>query len=167
MNYLSYLYYFASDTKLDEQPNPYVKLLSINEALKLGIKVDLDMFEEDVDRNEPDLILYCPDEEKMNYPNIYAFDKDSYYEEIGTHKRFCTALELDNFSDKNLRIVLNYIQTQIKNSKKIEIWRVWLGEYNINETVKKALYSVNDLKIDLLRRFYENSYGNKCMIING
>ena len=166
MNYLSYLYYFASDNELNEQPNPYIKLLSINEALELGIEVDLDMFENDIDRDEPDVILYCDDKEKMDYPNIYAFDKDNYYEEIGTHKRFCTALELDSFSDENLQLVLNYVQTQLKHTKEIEIWCVWLGEYNINKTVKKALYSINDLKIDLLRKFYENSCDNKCMIIS-
>ena len=65
MNYLSYLYYFASDNELNEQPNPYIKLLSINEALELGIEVDLDMFENDIDRDEPDVILYCDDKEKM------------------------------------------------------------------------------------------------------
>jgi hypothetical protein len=33
---MSRLYYFASDSVLDEQPNPYVKLLSINQSYDNG-----------------------------------------------------------------------------------------------------------------------------------
>lgn len=33
---MSRSFYFASDTILQEQPNPYVKLLSVNQALEMG-----------------------------------------------------------------------------------------------------------------------------------
>lgn len=68
---MSRLYYFASDTILKEQPNPYVKLLSVNQALEMEVEVDLDMYEDDFDKDEPDVILFCEDETKLEYPNIF------------------------------------------------------------------------------------------------
>ena len=162
---MSILYYFASDSKLDEKPNPYIKRLSINDALELGVEINLDMFGENFDRDKPNVILYCEDEEKMSYPNIFAFDKNDYYVEIGTNKKFCTELEWDCPSEEKLEFILQYIHSQLKNAKEIEIWQVWLGDFNIKRTAKKVLCSLNDLSIEVLRKFYENREDNKCMII--
>ena len=68
---MSRFYYFASDSILEEQPNPFVRLLSVNQALKMGVEADLDMFGEDFDKDKPNVILFCEDETQMEYPNIF------------------------------------------------------------------------------------------------
>lgn len=71
---MSELNYFASDSPLEEKPNPYVKLLSVNQALEMGIEVDLHL-QDNFDQDKPDVVLFCSDETKFAYPNIFLIDK--------------------------------------------------------------------------------------------
>ena len=68
---MSLYYFFASDTKLLEQRNPYIKLLSVNEAIAHGIEVHTELFEDHFDYDKPEVILYVENEEQFRYPNIY------------------------------------------------------------------------------------------------
>lgn len=64
---MSVLLFMASDAPFAERCNPHEKLLSINEALALGITDIPDfMLGEGFDRNQPNVILYMDREIEIN-----------------------------------------------------------------------------------------------------
>lgn len=160
---MSRLYYFASDSVLEEQPNPYVKMLSVNQALGMGVEVDLDMLDDDLDRDEPDVILYCEDETKLEYPNIYSIDKNDFYDDIGTTKQHCMALEW-NYSEETVDVILKYIQDHINMASEIEVWSVWLG-YGDIPSRKSVQCKVCDLTIDQLKEIYISELDLYCLTV--
>ncbi len=161
---MSRLTYFASDTCLEEQHNPYVKLLSVNQALELGLKIELSMFGDDFDRDKPNVILHCDDMVKFEYPNIFSINKDGFYDDIGTSKRFCTGLEW-NYSDDTVEVVLRYIQNHLKTASEIELWCVWLGGEDIPTHVKKTQCQIDDLTVERLKKFYVSEAGNQWLLV--
>jgi len=161
---MSRLNYFASDTVLEEQSNPYVRLLSVNQALELGIEVELDLFDDDFDKDEPDVILFCTDETKLEYPNIYSINKEEYYDDIGTSKQFCTALEW-NYSEYTVDVVLKYIQNHIKIASELELWSVWLGGEELPTNMKKTQCKLSDLTVEQLKKLYISELDFQCLVV--
>lgn len=162
---MSRLYYFASDTLLEEQKNPYIEMLSVNQALEKGIDVKLDCFGAGFDRDKPGVILFCEEEEKLGYPNIYAFQRDEYYDDIGTKKSFCTALEW-SCSEENTKVVLDYIRSQMEVTEELEIWSVWLGNDVITERIEKQICKISELSLEKLKCFYESESEYKCIVVS-
>lgn len=161
---MSRLYYFASDTILIEQPNPYVKLLSVNQALEQGIEVELDMFDDGFDKDKPNVILYCADEKQFEYPNIFSIRKEEYYDDIGSSKQFCTALEW-NYSEDTVPIVLEYMKNHMITASEIELWSVWLGGEEITTNVKKMRCKLSDLTVERLKKFYISELDYQCLVV--
>jgi len=162
---MSRFHYFASDTVLEERKNPYIEMLSVNQALEKGIDVKLDWFGVGFDRDKPGVILFCAEEDKMGYPNIYTFQKDDYYDRIGTEKTFCAALEW-SWSEENIKVVLDYIRSQMEETEELEIWSVWLGNDVIMENVEKSVYKMNELSVEVLKNFYESQQDYKCISVH-
>ena len=162
---MSYLTYFASDRPLQEQPNPYVKTYSINEALAANIEVDLELFESDIDKNKPDVILYCEDEENFECPNIYCIDKNDFYDDIGTSKPFCAVLEGGRLSIKYMDCIMQYMKDALKKTTEIELWSVWLGDEDTGKYPKKTFFSIRNLTSEHLLEYLEHDVHCKCMII--
>ncbi len=161
---MSRLNYFASDTVLVEQSNPYVRLLSVNQALELGIEVQLDLFDDDFDKDEPDVIMFCADETKFEYPNIYSINKEEYYDDIGTSKQFCTELQW-NYSDYTVDVVLKYIQNHMKIASELELWSVWLGGEELPTNMKKTQCKLSDLTVERLKKFYISELDYHCLVV--
>ncbi len=162
---MSWLHYFASDTVLEERKNPYIEKLSVNQALEKGIDVKLDWFADGFDRDKPEVILYCAEEDKLEYPNIYDFSKDEYYDDIGTEKQFCTELQWV-CSDENIKVVLDYIQSQMEIAEELEIWSVWLGNDAIKERTEKQICKISELSLEKLKSFYESKVDYKCIVVS-
>lgn len=161
---MSRLNYFASDTILMEQPNPYVRLLSVNQAMELGIEVELDLFDVNFDKDEPNVILYCADETKFEYPNIYSISKEEYYDDIGTSKQFCTVLEW-NYSEDTVDVVLKYIQNHMKIASELELWSVWLGGEELPTNIKKMQCKLSDLTVERLKKLYISELDFQCLVV--
>ena len=162
---MSRLYYFASDILLEERKNPYIEMLSVNQALGKGIDVKLDWFADGFDRDKPEVILYCAEEDKLEYPNIYTFTKDEYYDNIGTEKQFCTELQWV-CSEENIKVVLEYIQSQMEVTEELEIWSVWLGNDVITERIEKQICKISELSLEKLKCFYESESEYKCIVVS-
>ena len=160
---MSRLYYFASDIVLEEQPNPYVRLLSVNQALEIGIEVDLNMFGNGFDKDTPNVILFCTNETQLEYPNIFSINKKDFYDDIGTTKQYCTELQW-NFSYANVDVVLKYIQNHMEKALELELWSVWMGDGDIH-TREKTQCKASDLTIDRLKNFYANQVDFHCLTV--
>ena len=90
---MSRCFYLACDTVLPDQGNPKVRQLSINEAIELGIEIDLSLFNDNIDRDKCNTILFCDDERDIDYPNIYSVPIEILNNDITTSKRFGAVLE--------------------------------------------------------------------------
>lgn len=162
---MSRLYYFASDNILEEQPNPYVKLLSVNQTLEMGVDVNVDMFGEYFDKDKPNVILFCEDETQIEYPNIFSINKNDFYDDIGTTKQYCTALEW-NYSDATVDVILKYIQNHMKVSPELELWSVWLGYADIT-SMKSIKCKANNLTADKLKEIFTSELDFYCLTVVG
>lgn len=161
---MSRYYYFACDSVLPELVNEQVKGLSINEAINQGIDVDLSMFDANIDRDLPNILLFFNDESELEYPNIYSLDKKALPNEINTTKQFCAALEW-SYSESSVDIVFKYIESQLKVSTEVELWSIWLGNDGTVLNQKNEHYYVNKLTKNQLEEFFNSSIDSYCLII--
>lgn len=161
---MSRLYYFASDCALEEQANPYVKMLSINQALEMGIEIDLNLFEDDFNKDDPSVVLYCENENDFGYPTIFHIKKENYYDDIGTSKQFCTALQWE-YEDHTVEVIIKYIQNHLMTASELELWSVWLGNHVKPEAVKKMRCNVNNLTVGMLKEFYTSMIDVQCLTV--
>lgn len=156
---MSYITYFASNEELESRENPYVLLLSINEARERKIELDEDLIA-GMDPDEKDVICYVTDESKLGYPNIYPFDKEIYNEDIGTKQKYCACLEMGEPTKESLQVVYNYIEDQWKGKNNtsfvLELWNVWLGDYNIPMKVQMTTCYLKELTLEKLEEFFNS-----------
>lgn len=160
---MSYLTYFAADKPLVERPNPFVETLSINEALKLGIELDLELLAE-IDRDEPEVILFCEDEAKMSYPNIYHFEADDYLDELGTTKPFTVGVDHGELTTEDLGALADYARHALQDHLQIELWSVWLGSGDGVANVQRSAV-IGEVTAQRLAEFFEDPAENKCLTI--
>ena len=161
---MSLYYFFASDTKLLEQRNPYIKLLSVNEAIAHGIEVHTELFEDPFDYDKPEVILYVEDEEQFRYPNIYKEASEHFCDELGINKKYLTCLEWD-YEDKNADVVLHYIASQLENMDEIEFWKIWLGKCRNQKTPTYHSVHLKEMTKVILQSFMESENDYVCLII--
>lgn len=103
---MSYLTYIASDYPLAIVENPHDKLLSVNEALVLGIQNIPDiLLDADFDRDKPEVILYSDRE--------VVFDIDKSEIRDGAFEDDFALLQAegmeDIYSEKKYKVYLNGI----------------------------------------------------------
>ena len=137
---MSLYYLFASDTPLKEAKNPYIQLLSVNEAKRKGLDVDTSLFENDFDYDKPEVILYVEKEENFNYPNIYLVDKNDFCNDVETTKQYMAVLESDG-QREYIDVIMSYIKDHLTFSCSIELWKVWIG-------TSREVFTPTYIKID-------------------
>lgn len=166
---MSSVLFFTSDFPLKERPNPHDKLVSVNEALKLG-KTDIPDFllSDDFDKDKPGVMLISDrnidfdiDTGKITDGDfdddfgIFVSDKP---EEIKSTKKYFAFYEINRFTEGRGLETINYINENIKENSEIEFWHVWLGNDTTEAVVKKEM-SLKDLKPDNLE---EILYADVC-----
>ena len=159
---MSWLYYFASDSVLKEQSNPFVKCLSVNQALEMGIEVDLQILK-DIDKDEPNVILFCEDEMQLEYPEIFSIDRKDYSGAVETTRQYCVELQW-SYSNDTVSAILKYMQEHMKLANEIELWRVWIGSGDII-TRKKTQCYIRDLTVDRLTEFFVSELDVHCLTV--
>ena len=138
---MSLMLYLASNSPLDTVENPHRKRLSVNEALKMGITdIPEHMLASDFDRDLPDVILWSDiniiiDTENGTFDDG-GFDDDfeiynmhEYYGPTDSEKKFKVVIECD-LTLRRAEKILNYIRQQLEHTDGIELWSIWLGDYN-------------------------------------
>ena len=160
---MSRVCYFASDIPLKEKTNPFVRSYSINEAIKAGINIDLKLLE-DIDRDEPDTILWAEKEEHMELPTISA--AKPYSEAPKSDKKYYA--DIGGVPEKDLQGIIEYIhdymrKTKGANAKSLELWCVWLGA---DETdIEKKHCRLADLSEEYLYKIFTNDDKDYKLVI--
>jgi uncharacterized protein YpiB (UPF0302 family) len=161
---MSIFQFLASDKLLGEVKNPYVKFISINEALTSTIKLASSIVNDtESDRNERDIKVYDSEEHmeeiEINHDMYYS----SKYAKKYSNKQYFSELHWA-YTGKRAKQLVDYLKEQLNNLDEIEVWSIWLDEYkspsiksiNINEL------SVTDLEFLNTFKGYEKP---KCLII--
>lgn len=149
---MSRFQFLASDRVLMEVKNPYIELISINEAMARNIKLpDLVMASTEIDRDKK-IMIACDSEEQLNELEI---KNDMYYSseyaKEYSNKLYFSELRF-RYTEKRAKQLLDYLKGQMNNLEEIELWSIWLGEEdkspnikskNINEVTIADLYFLN------------------------
>jgi len=161
---MSLFQFLASDRLLKEVKNPYIELISINEALIRNIKLNnFIMNDTKIDRDKK-FILICDREEHLDEMEInHDMYYSSEYAKKYSSKQYFLELKF-RYTEIRAKQLIEYLKEQLKISDEIEIWSVWLGEHrpasikyiNINEL------DIVDLKFLDISNGYEEP---RCFVI--
>ena len=164
---MSLMLYLASDTPLDTVQNPHFRRLSVNEALEMGITdIPEHMLAPGFDRDEPDVIL-CSDVNIVIDTENGIFDDGGYNDDFEIYDMDIRHGPTESLKDYRVVIecslnlgraekILEYIKTQLEHTDEIELWSIWLGDYDqkiswyearIDEFTAEDLMEIADLPI--------------------
>lgn len=161
---MSLFQFLASDKLLKEVSNPYMVLISINEAIKRNLEVPaLILKNNKIDKDEK-IILACDSEEHLDKLEIKRdmYYSDEYAQEY-SQKPYYAQLQW-RFTKSRAAQLYDYLMDQLKKVEEIEIWSIWLDDY-APANVKKV--DIKDLKLkDLSVLDCSKGYvGPQCLII--
>ena len=164
---MSLMLYLASDTPLDTVQNPHFRKLSVNEALEMGITdIPENILAPDFDRDEPDVILWSDANIVIDTENG-IFDDGGYDDDFEIYDMDIRHGPTESLKDHRVVIecslnlgraekILEYIKTQLEHTDEIELWSIWLGDYDqkiswyeakIDEFTAEDLMEIVDLPI--------------------
>ena len=164
---MSLMLYLASDAPLDAVENPHRRQLSVNEALEMGItNIPDHMLAPDFDRDMPDVILWSDiniiiDTENGTFDDggfdddFEIYQMDEYYGPTDSEKEFKVVIEC-NLTLGRAENILDYISQQLEDTDEIELWSIWLGDYDqkiswyeamIEEFTAEDLVEISELPV--------------------
>ena len=134
---MSYLTYLASDYPLEEVKNPHDRLLSVNEALALGVKdIPVEFLAPDFDRDKPEVLL-CADRRvdvdllgrvtDGDYDDDFCLTPFEEGEDVYTQKGYKVALGWHRFTRGRAEKIIEYIRENLRHTDEVELWRIWMG----------------------------------------
>jgi len=123
---MSVFIYIASNYPLKEVENPHVKTLSVNQALKMGVKVHDFLLEPSFDRDKPNVILWVDDEKNLGEISIRAISRDDLNYDVYSEKKHLAKLEWEYTGYRAERLI-EYIKDHLNEADEIELWNEWLG----------------------------------------
>jgi hypothetical protein len=123
---MSVFTYIASHYPFKEVENPHVKLLSVNQAVKMGIKVRDFLLEPSFDRDKPNVILWVDDKKNFGEISIKAVSRDDLVYDIYSEKKYLAQLEWE-YTECRAKKLIEYIKEHLIEDDEIELWNTWLG----------------------------------------
>ena len=164
---MSLMLFLASNAPLDTVQNPHFRRLSVNEALEMGITdIPEHMLAPGFGRDEPDVILWSDVNIVIDTENG-IFDDGGYDDDFEIYDMDIRHGPTESLKDHRVVIecslnlgraekILEYIKTQLEHTDEIELWSIWLGEYDqkiswyearIDEFTAEDLMEIVDLPI--------------------
>lgn len=164
---MSLMLYLASDAPLDTMQNPHFKRLSVNEALEMGItNIPDHLLDPGFDRDMPDVIMWSDiniviDTENGSFDDggfdddFEIYDMHDRYGPTESEKEFKVVIEC-SLTAGRAKNILEYIRVQLQRTDEIELWSIWLGDYdqkiswyeaNINDFTAEDLLEIADLPV--------------------
>lgn len=135
---MSYMVALASDRPLETLENPHMKMLSVNEALEMGVEVPKSMLADfEIDRDEPGMIIWSDVEPRVDIEkgifdipdpednfDIWPIDRE---DGPRTEKEFLAAVEWSRCTIVRARMLLDYIRRHMETAEELELWNIWEG----------------------------------------
>lgn len=160
---MSALLFLASDRPFKELLNPHEKSISINEAIALGIEIP--DYASGLDRDKP-ILLYMDrdlhfntktkEPEDGNFDDNFSIRPFPPEEVFGIHteKPYCAKLEWHRYTEGRAENILIYIREHLQSADELEIWHVWLDDYE-TPVFKRNEYLLSELTTTVLKELEE------------
>lgn len=147
---MSSVLYIASNAPIEERPNPHDKMVSVNEALALGIKDIPDfMLYESFDKNKAGVLLVSDREinfdvdngliEDENYDDDFSVLLIEKEQGMRTEKNFCATLECINFTLGRAELLIQYLSEQLQHTTEIELWHIWMDNEPYHKVITREI----------------------------
>lgn len=90
---------------------------------------------------------------------LLPFDDVNIYSE----KKFGVYLELPLYTDGRARQIIDYIKSALRQTKSVELWKVWLlgyWEYDDRPYIRKKTININDLTVTDIKEINDGENWN-------
>ena len=152
---MSSVTFFLSSTPLKSRPNPHDKIVSVNEALKLGVNITHDfLLSENFDKDKPGVILVSDREINFNLDTgeitdgdfdddfgIFLAEKPN---SVNSNKDYFALFEITRYTKGRGEKIIEYIKDNLPPYGEIEFSKSWLGN-ETNKNLKTAVVHINEL----------------------
>lgn len=173
---MSCILYIASDVPLEERKNPHEFMLSVNEALEMGIKdIPEFMLEEGFDRDMKDVLLYADREvnidvdrgviEDGNFADDFAVWLREKNSDFPTEKKYCAEVEWMRFTPERGEMLIEYLKEQLENTDNIELLYGWLGDEV--KGVKVKTITINEFKAEDIEKLGQTEVWKEPLVHYG
>ncbi|MEA4823429.1 MAG: hypothetical protein VB111_04855 [Clostridiaceae bacterium] len=162
--------FIAADICLSEIKNPHYKMLSINEALDMGLEIDQSLLDGEIDKNAPDVILWSDFELFIDNKKVFDGNAADNFALLTMNdtlqycdKLFGVYIEWHYFTEERAKAIIDYIRNFLTQTECIEIWNVWLSDYDPPKN-KITTVNIKDLQPYHIKQIYEyNPWDNESI----
>lgn len=162
-DYMSAYSFIASDYKLPELDNSKEKVITVREAIKLGIKPHEMVPWERMNPNTKVMII-----DNESDLGELVITKDTGYEKNVrwyTNKLFIYSVDF-RYTESRANQLVEYLKENIKEGQKLELWSIWLDD---KQKIKPIVCNYNEITLYDIKQMYDwnsDSYINhSCIII--
>lgn len=156
--------FIATDYVLPEVYNIKVKRITVEEAIRLGIKPHEHMTWEKMNpKNEVIIVNDKDDLEELVIKKDSSFEKNVRWY---TNKQYIYSITF-GYNESRAEQLLKYLKENIKRGYTIELWTIWLDD---KQNVKPNICKHDELTIDWIRKIYGTHIDyifHSCTIIEG
>lgn len=165
--------YIASNAPIMPRPNPHEKMVSVNEALALGIKVSDYLLTDDFDKDKPGVILVSDRDIVVDVDNGTITDGD-FDDDFGiyltektngmtTDKMYSAVFEIIRCTPARAEKFIEYLKDQLKTTSEIELHHAWVDNEPERKT-EMVKISIDDLTAtDIQNLIDKDVFGKPCV----
>lgn len=157
--------FIAADYELAELDNTNAKIISVSEAIELGIEEHELMPWNEMDPDDEVLIF----DKEDDLGELIVRKEEDIYEDMAwyTSKPYIYAVEF-NYTEDRGKDLLEYLRTNVKKNYSLEVWTIWLDE---RKGVEPRIKNYDEISLKDIREIFNsgNEDGNfhKGIIIKG
>lgn len=150
--YMSKYSFIASDYELPEVENSKIKIITVKEAISLGLKPPNFISWEEMEPDHKVLIAESEDDlGELEIREYASYDEDvKWY----TTKPFIYSVEF-NYSEARVKQLLEYIKQNKKKGYELELWSIWLGE---TQEFKPSYCKHDEISLDHIKKVYKYNF---------
>lgn len=158
---MSQIFYLASDYPLAKIENPHYKMLSVNEALAIGMEnIPEFMLAPEFNHDQPGVLLWSDTETTIDTErntvddgglddDFSILELDDATEDIFTQKQYRVYIEW-NYSRGRAERIIAYIRNHLEQAGDLELWQAWLGD-GANTRIVKYSMRIDELTPEVMK----------------
>lgn len=155
---MSRVTYIAANSIIPFRKNPHDKMVSVNEALRLGaVNIPEFMLSDEYDKDKPEVLMVSDREISIDLDTGEIIDGDfeddfSVYDAgdcigLTTKKEHRAFIDCIRVTNKRALYLLEFFKSLLESNDEIEVWNEWLGcdsdrvVYSIKKPIKDLTVS--------------------------
>lgn len=146
--------FIAADYELVELDNTNAKIITVREAIELGIKEHELIAWKEMDPD--DEVLIFDNEEDLG--ELIVRKEEDLYEDICwyTSKSHIYVVEF-NYTEDRGKDLLVYLKNNLKKNHSLEVWTIWLDE---KKAIEPKIKNYNEISLDDIKLMFDSNNKN-------